>query len=103
MVVQPVVRQVRWTLCVFVRVLPRANHSQICGVEEGELVVRLAAPPVDGEANAELVRVLAQTLNLRPSQLTLVKGDKSRSKCIAIEANITTKQIERIFAEIVKE
>jgi len=42
-----------------VRVIPRASKSEVVGLHDGALKVRIASPPVDGAANAELIKVLA--------------------------------------------
>jgi hypothetical protein len=48
------------------------------------LKVRVAAPPVDGEANHALLRLLARRLGVAPSQLRLVSGETGRTKVIDI-------------------
>ncbi len=63
---------------------PRASRSRILGVRAGALEVSLAAPPADGAANAELVRVLAEALGVRRSEVTLVRGPASRSKLVEV-------------------
>lgn len=67
-----------------VLVKPRASKSQIRGVVEGELSIQLAAPPVDGAANAELLKVLAKTLAIPKSRLAIERGDASRHKVVRI-------------------
>jgi uncharacterized protein (TIGR00251 family) len=51
----------------------------------GELKIRVAAPPVDGQANEELVRFLAKQLGVPRSAVKIVSGIGSRSKVAAIE------------------
>lgn len=63
---------------------PRASRSLLAGVHDGRLKVRLAAPPVDGAANRELVRFLARVLGLPRSAVTLAKGASSRRKTVAV-------------------
>lgn len=46
--------------------------------------IRLAAPPVDGEANQELIKFLAKSLSARKSDVTLIHGHKSRLKTVEI-------------------
>jgi uncharacterized protein (TIGR00251 family) len=67
-----------------VRVKPRARESRVLGLREGTLEVAVAAAPVDGEANAELVRVLARHLGLPRSAVSIVSGASGRSKLIAL-------------------
>src|SRR5262249_34487798 len=67
-----------------VHVRPRASRTAIGGVREGALEVSLAAPPVDGEANAELVKVLARALGVRRAEVAIVVGESGRSKVVEI-------------------
>jgi uncharacterized protein (TIGR00251 family) len=67
-----------------VRVVPRAGRSGIAGVRDGALLVRLAAAPVDGAANAELIEVLAKALGLPKRSIEIVSGDRARSKRVQI-------------------
>jgi len=62
------------------RVVPRASKTKIDGLYDGALKIRLAAPPVDGAANAALRDFLAETAGLRRSEVVLLSGDKSRGK-----------------------
>lgn len=68
-----------------VRVIPRAGKSGVAGLREGALLVRLAAAPVDGAANAELIAVLADALHLPKRSIQIVTGDRSRSKRVRVE------------------
>ena len=68
-----------------VRVVPRAGRSGLGGERDGRLVVRLAAPPVDGAANDALIELLA-TLCERPKRaVRIVSGERSRSKRVSID------------------
>jgi uncharacterized protein len=67
-----------------VQVVPRASRSEIVGEHDGSLRVRLAAPPVDGAANKELIRILAKALNVPRSAVTIVSGETSRSKQVSV-------------------
>jgi hypothetical protein len=71
-------------LRIRVRVKPRASKSRILPVRDGILEIAVAAPPVDGEANAELIRTLADALGCPKSALEIVTGAGSRSKLVAI-------------------
>jgi uncharacterized protein (TIGR00251 family) len=68
-----------------VRVIPRAGRSGFGGLREGALVVRLAAAPVDGAANDELVALIARTLRIPKRDVTIVSGERSRSKRVRID------------------
>jgi uncharacterized protein (TIGR00251 family) len=73
---------VGWLLAV--RVQPNASVTAIAGEHGDELKVRLAAPPVDGKANAELVRFLAKTLGVPRAAVTIARGETGRSKSVRI-------------------
>jgi uncharacterized protein (TIGR00251 family) len=65
-------------------VQPGAARTEVTGVHGDALKVRLAAPPVDGKANAELLRFLAETFGVPGRNVTLVRGDTSRRKFVRI-------------------
>jgi uncharacterized protein len=67
-----------------VRVVPRAARSEIVGEHDGALKIRIASPPVDGAANAELIKFLAKTFGLTKAQVEIVGGQTSKSKQIKI-------------------
>jgi uncharacterized protein len=63
-----------------VKVIPRAGRTALAGTRDNAVLVRLAAAPVDGAANAELLTLLSRLLDIPKRRLTLVSGDKSRMK-----------------------
>jgi uncharacterized protein (TIGR00251 family) len=63
-----------------VRVVPGAKKSQLAGEESGRLKVRIQAPPVEGKANRELLRLLARELGLKKNRIALISGEHSRDK-----------------------
>ena len=63
---------------------PRSRASRVMGVRESALVVQLAAPPVDGAANAELVEALAAALSVPRRDVVLVRGESSRTKLVEV-------------------
>ena len=67
------------------RVQPRASRTRCVGALGDQLKVQLAAPPVDGAANAALLEFLARTLGVPRRQVTLVWGESSRSKRVRVE------------------
>jgi len=69
-----------------VQVVPRASRSEVVGEFNGALRIRLAAPPVDGAANEELIRVLAKAFKVPRGAVKLVSGHSSKIKQVSIEA-----------------
>jgi len=67
-----------------VRVIPRSAKPGIAGIREGALLVRLQSPPVEGAANDELIRVLADTFGAARRDVQIVVGEKSKLKRVAI-------------------
>ena len=67
-----------------VRVVPRAGRNEFAGIRAGALLVRLAAAPVDGAANHELIGLIAKTLGIAKRDVTIVSGERSRTKRIRI-------------------
>jgi uncharacterized protein (TIGR00251 family) len=80
---------------------PRARASRIGGVREGALVVQLAAPPVDGAANDELVSVLAAALEVPRRDVALVRGESSRLKLVEVRGLAEAEVRERLARHIV--
>lgn len=69
---------------ISVLVVPRASKSELAGRLGDAIKVRLAAPPVDGEANAELMETLAKAFGLRKAQIKLAQGLASKRKQIEL-------------------
>ncbi|MFZ5891075.1 MAG: DUF167 domain-containing protein [Myxococcota bacterium] len=69
---------------VTLRVKPRASKSRVLGEREGALEVAVAAPPVDGEANAELVRTLASFFGVSRSQVQIASGQTGKNKLVRL-------------------
>jgi uncharacterized protein len=67
-----------------IRVIPRAGRSGIAGLREGALLVKLAAAPVDGAANQELIALLAKALRIPKRDITIVLGERARTKRVRI-------------------
>jgi uncharacterized protein (TIGR00251 family) len=67
-----------------VKVQPRASHTEIAGVLEGVLKVRLNSPPVDGKANQALINLLAKTLGIPKKDISIIRGETNPSKLIHI-------------------
>lgn len=68
-----------------VRVIPRSGKSGIAGTRGDAVLVRLNAAPVDGAANAELVEILADALDVPKRAVSIVSGERSRQKRVRIE------------------
>ena len=69
---------------LWVHVVPGASRTAVAGLHDGALRLRVAAPPIEGRANAELLRWLSRSLGLPKQAVTLVAGDTSRRKRVRI-------------------
>ncbi|MGD0017539.1 MAG: DUF167 family protein [Verrucomicrobiia bacterium] len=69
-----------------IRVVPRASKTEVQGVLGDALKIRLQAPPVDGKANAALVKFLADKLGIAKSNVTLLSGETGRVKRVLIQS-----------------
>lgn len=69
---------------------PGAKHNNITDVSEDGIGIQINAPPVEGQANTELISYLSKLLNLRKSDLSLDRGSKSRHKTIIVSKDCDT-------------
>ena len=77
-------------------VTPRSSRSEITGWRDDVLCVKLPAPPVEGAANAAVVKFIADALGVRKSQVTLISGEKSREKTLRI-TNLSESDLHRLL------
>jgi uncharacterized protein len=81
-----------------VQVVPRSSRSEVVGEHNGSLRIKIAAPPVDGAANEELIRVLAKTFNVSRSAVRIVSGQTGKVKQISIKGR-TNELVERLNSD----
>ncbi|HUT53515.1 MAG TPA: DUF167 domain-containing protein [bacterium] len=80
-----------------VRVKPRGGKDKIEGPgPDGALIVRLAAPPVDNQANQSLISILAKALRLPKSAISIHSGEKSKNKTVMV-SGINAEQAEKVL------
>ena len=78
-------------------VQPRSSRTRVVGEHDGRLKLHLAAPPVDGEANAALVAFLADALGVRRADVALLAGETGRRKRVRV-SGISAAQAEARLA-----
>ncbi len=78
-----------------VRVVPRASISEIAGEFDGALRVRLCAPPVEGAANRELIKLLAKELRISQSAIEIISGLTSKLKAVRV-SDISDVVVQRL-------
>ncbi|ENY72296.1 hypothetical protein G114_08627 [Aeromonas diversa CDC 2478-85] len=65
---------------------PKASRDQIVGLHGEEVKVAITAPPVDGQANAHLVKYLAKQFKVAKGQVKVIRGELGRHKAVSIDA-----------------
>jgi uncharacterized protein (TIGR00251 family) len=81
-----------------VHVQPRASRSELRGVHNGALRVRLQAPPVDGAANAALVQLLADSLGVPRRSVRVIAGESARLKIVDVDG-VAPADVQRLTSE----
>jgi uncharacterized protein len=84
-------------LFLHLKAKPNARQNQVMYLPDGTLQVRIKAPAQDGKANEELVRFLAELLEIPRSKITVVSGHTAPFKKLEIEAD--EEYVKRILAE----
>jgi uncharacterized protein len=79
-----------------VRVQARASRNEIVGRSGDALRVRLAAPPVEGQANNALCRLLSDALDVPASAVTICSGHASRDKSVRVDGLSPAEVIARL-------
>jgi uncharacterized protein (TIGR00251 family) len=77
-------------------VVPRARVTKVAGRHGDAIRVRLAAPPVDGAANDELRRFLAERLGVARARIAIVRGATGRRKTVTVNG-MTAERVERVL------
>ncbi len=78
-------------------VQPRASRAKIGPMHDGRLKIAVTAPPVDGEANAAVIELLAKQLGIPKSAITIAAGQSGRRKTVRIEG-VAREAIEALCA-----
>jgi uncharacterized protein (TIGR00251 family) len=81
---------------ITVQVQPNARSNAVLGFEDGVLHLKIAAPPVKGKANRELIEFLSKLLGVSRGSINIERGITGRRKVIAIAGHDPDKIIERI-------
>lgn len=74
------------TVVLSLHVQPKASKSRVVGLHDGCLKVAVAAPPIEGRANKEVVKLVAGILGIAARQVTVKTGTLSRKKLLVVKA-----------------
>jgi uncharacterized protein (TIGR00251 family) len=96
------VRELSDGVTIAVRVTPRASKTAITGVmgegAEAVLKIALAAPPVDGRANQELIDYFAEVFDISRSSVEIASGQQSRNKVVKVKGR-TASEVSSILSK----
>ena len=84
------------SVTIDILVQPRASRAKIGPMHDGRIKIAVTAPPVDGEANAAVIELVAKQLGVARGSVEVVAGASSRRKTLRI-ANVTAQQIEELL------
>ncbi|MCA1566182.1 MAG: DUF167 domain-containing protein [Acidobacteria bacterium] len=82
-----------------VRVVARASRSEVVGVHDGALRVRVAAPPVEGAANEELARTLARALGVPSRAVRVTSGHAAKTKLVRVAGATRARLLSLVSAK----
>ena len=78
------VKETERGLIFYIRVLPRSSRCEVIGIQDDALKIKITSPPVEGKANEECLRFLADQFGIKKSQLEIIAGHKSKKKTVAV-------------------
>ena len=80
----------------YIQVHPGAKKNEILRFVEGVWHIKIAAPPVEGKANKEMIEFLSDILGVSKSRITIEKGTTSRKKLVSIEGMTEAEVTQRL-------
>ncbi|XP_046752205.1 UPF0235 protein C15orf40 homolog [Diprion similis] len=96
----PVTLDKSGNVLIKIQAKPGAKHNNVTDISEDSVGVAISAPPVDGEANTELVKYLTSVLGVRKSDVSLDRGSKSRQKTVIVSNQTVEKVLEKLREEM---
>jgi uncharacterized protein (TIGR00251 family) len=85
------------SLIFTVKVVPRASKSEVIGEMDGALKIRITSPPIDGAANAELIKLLSKNFGVSKSAVEIVSGETFKTKQIKVTVERGGEKLEAIL------
>ncbi|KAK7079529.1 hypothetical protein SK128_021881 [Halocaridina rubra] len=95
----PVTRDKSGNVLIKIIAKPGAKENRITDITSEGVGVQIAAPPVDGEANTELLKFLASSLGLRKSDVALDRGSRSRQKTITVSGS-SLENVDKVLCSL---
>lgn len=82
---------------IAVQVAPNAKRTEVLGIFDDALKIRLQAQPIEGKANDALVKFLAGALKVSRSSMTITHGLTSKRKLVEVKGAMTVEAVERML------
>lgn len=79
---------------VSLRVQPNARKTELAGIQDGFLKLKVCAPPVEGAANRECLRFFSDLTGTAKNRVVLLHGDRSRNKVVLIQGTSAERLVE---------
>jgi uncharacterized protein len=95
------VKESRHGCSFYIQVTPHASRSQLSGIQDGVLKIKVTALPVEGAANAACIKLLAKELGLKKSQIEIFAGQKSRKKAVTVK-DITAADLQNKIDHVLR-
>ncbi len=77
-------RETKQGVTIDLHVIPNARKSEIVGIHNDKLKIKIFSPPVDGSANKEIIKFFSKKLKTSKSKIDIISGEKSRDKRLLI-------------------
>lgn len=91
------IRETKDSAIFDILVVPKSSRCELTGIQKDALKLKITAPPVNGKANEECIRFLADKLNIKKSRIAIIAGHKSKRKTIAV-FGLKSKDVEAIIS-----
>lgn len=82
-----------------VRVQPRSSKTEICGIQDGTLRVRLTSPPVDGAANRQCIELLSRKMKIPKRAIRIASGASARRKRLKV-LGLGVEEMKNILSDL---
>ena len=87
-------------LLISINVQPRSSKTEIIGMHQNSLKIKLTSPPVEGAANSLLIKFISKELGIAKSKIVLKSGEKSRQKKLIIKGCSKEEIIQKLATNI---
>ena len=94
------IRELSEGLLISINVQPRSSKTEIIGIHQNSLKIKLTSPPIEGAANSLLIKFISKELGIAKSNIVLKSGEKSRKKKLTVKGCSKEEAIQKLAANI---